>query len=148
MEMLGWLSNDFSSAVGSYRKIRKVYDQKPSIQEPEEPIVLPEVTGDIRFEHVSFHKEDQHEILHDIHFHVEAGKTIGIMGATGSGKTSLIQLLCRLYDATGGTIYLDNGISANSACASCAAVFPPSCRTSFCSRIQFRKTLCSVRKET
>ena len=108
MEMLGWLSNDFSSAVGSYRKIRKVYDQKPSIQEPEEPIVLPEVTGDIRFEHVSFHKEDQHEILHDIHFHVEAGKTIGIMGATGSGKTSLIQLLCRLYDATGGTIYLDN----------------------------------------
>ena len=58
MEMLGWLSNDFSSAVGSYRKIRKVYDQKPSIQEPEEPIVLPEV--------------------------------------------------CRLYDATGGTIYLDN----------------------------------------
>ena len=93
MEMLGWLSNDFSSAVGSYRKIRKVYDQKPSIQEPEEPIVLPEVTGDIRFEHVSFHKEDQHEILHDIHFHVEAGKTIGIMGATGSGKTSLIQLL-------------------------------------------------------
>ena len=50
MEMLGWLSNDFSSAVGSYRKIRKVYDQKPSIQEPEEPIVLPEVTGDIRFE--------------------------------------------------------------------------------------------------
>lgn len=108
MEMLGWLSNDFSSAVGSYRKIRKVYDQKPSIREPEEPIVLPEVTGDIRFEHVSFHKEDQHEILHDIHFHVEAGKTIGIMGATGSGKTSLIQLLCRLYDATGGTIYLDN----------------------------------------
>ena len=108
MEMLGWLSNDFSSAVGSYRKIRKVYDQKPSIQEPEEPIVLPEVTGDIRFEHVSFHKEDRHEILHDIHFHVEAGKTIGIMGATGSGKTSLIQLLCRLYDATGGTIYLDN----------------------------------------
>ena len=69
MEMLGWLSNDFSSAVGSYRKIRKVYDQKPSIQEPEEPIVLPEVTGDIRFEHVSFHKEDQHEILHDIHFY-------------------------------------------------------------------------------
>ena len=66
------------------------------------------MTGDIRFEHVSFHKEDQHEILHDIHFHVEAGKTIGIMGATGSGKTSLIQLLCRLYDATGGTIYLDN----------------------------------------
>ena len=52
MEMLGWLSNDFSSAVGSYRKIRKVYDQKPSIQEPKEPIVLPEVTGDIRFEHI------------------------------------------------------------------------------------------------
>ena len=63
--------------------------------------------GDIRFEHVSFHKEDMHDILHDISFHVKPGKTIGIMGATGSGKTSVIQLLQRLYDATDGAIYLD-----------------------------------------
>ena len=107
MEMLGWLSNDFSSAVGSYRKIKKIYAVKPVIAQPEHPVVLDRVQGDIRFEHVSFHKADLHEILSDISFHVNPGGTIGIMGATGSGKTSIIQLLQRLYDATGGTIYLD-----------------------------------------
>lgn len=107
MEMLGWLSNDFSSGVGSYRKIKRIYDVKPVVTEKENPVVLDQVAGDIRFDHVSFHKADMHEILHDISFHVEAGKTIGIMGATGSGKTSIIQLLDRLYDATGGNIYLD-----------------------------------------
>lgn len=108
MEMLGWLSNDFSSGVGSYRKIRRIYDVKPVVTEKENPVVLDQVAGDIRFDHVSFHKADMHEILHDISFHVEAGKTVGIMGATGSGKTSIIQLLDRLYDATDGNIYLDN----------------------------------------
>lgn len=107
MEMLGWLSNDFSSAVGSYRKIKKIYAVKPVIAQPEHPVVLDRVQGDIRFEHVSFHKADLHEILSDISFHVKPGGTIGIMGATGSGKTSIIQLLQRLYDATGGAIYLD-----------------------------------------
>ena len=107
MEMLGWLSNDFSSGVGSYRKIRKIYQAKPSVTEPEQPVTLPEVRGKIEFDNVSFHKEDGHEILHDISFTVEPGKTLGIMGATGSGKTSIIQLLERLYDATGGTIRLD-----------------------------------------
>lgn len=107
MEMLGWLSNDFSSAIGSYRKVKRIYDVKPSITQPKTPSELPSVQGDIRFEHVSFHKEDMHDILHDISFHVQPGKTIGIMGATGSGKTSIIQLLQRLYDATDGAIYLD-----------------------------------------
>ena len=107
MEMLGWLSNDFSSGVGSYRKIRKIYQARPSVTEPEKPVVLPSVQGKIEFDNVSFHKADGHEILHDISFTVEPGKTLGIMGATGSGKTSIIQLLERLYDATGGTIRLD-----------------------------------------
>ena len=107
MEMLGWLSNDFSSAIGSYRKVKRIYDVKPSITHLTILAELPAVQGDIRFEHVSFHKEDMHDILHDISFHVKPGKTIGIMGATGSGKTSVIQLLQRLYDATDGAIYLD-----------------------------------------
>ncbi len=108
MEMLGWLTNSFSSALASNRRIRKVYAQKPTITEPEHPVILPEVKGKIEFSHVSFHKADMHEILHDISFTVEPGKTIGIMGATGAGKSSLIYLLQRLYDATGGTILLDD----------------------------------------
>ena len=108
MEMLGWLSNDFSSAVGSYRKIRKIYDVKPTITEPEVPKTLPGIQGKVEFKNVCFHKEDGHEILHDISFCVKPGGTIGIMGATGAGKTSIIQLLQRLYDATDGSICVDD----------------------------------------
>ena len=108
MEMLGWLSNSFSSAVASNRKLRKLYSETASIQEIEEPIVLDAVKGKITFENVSFRKEDQVDILKNISFCVEPGKTIGIMGATGAGKTSIIQLLLRMYDATDGNIYLDD----------------------------------------
>lgn len=108
MEMLGWLSNDLSAGIASNKKIQKIYNEVPAITEPANPVILDTVKGKIEFSHVSFHKEDMHEILHDISFVVEPGKTIGIMGATGAGKTSVIQLLQRLYDATDGKILLDN----------------------------------------
>ena len=108
MEMLGWLTNSFSSAIASNRRIKKVYAQEPTITEPDRPVVLPFVKGKIEFVNVSFHKADRHEILRNISFTVEPGKTIGIMGATGAGKSSLIYLLQRLYDATDGKILLDD----------------------------------------
>ena len=107
MEMLGWLTNSLSSAVASNRRIKKLYQEKPAILEAEKPQKLPRVQGKVTFSHVSFHKADQHEILHDISFTVEPGKTVGIMGATGAGKSSLIYLLQRLCDATEGSISLD-----------------------------------------
>lgn len=108
MEMLGWLTNSFSSAVASNRKIKKIYEEKPTVNEVTDPVKIEKVQGKVCFDHVSFHKADQHEILHDISFTVEAGKTLGIMGTTGAGKTSIIQLLQRMYDATDGAIYLDD----------------------------------------
>ena len=107
MEMLGWLTNSLSYAVASNRRIQKLYGEKPAVKDPETPVVLPSVKGQITFEHVSFRKADQHEILHDISFTVKPGKTVGIMGTTGAGKSSLIYLLQRLYDVTDGAIYLD-----------------------------------------
>ena len=108
MEMLGWLTNLFSSAVASNKKIKKIYEEKPTVTEATNPVKLEKVHGKICFDHVSIHKADQYEILHDISFTVEEGKTLGIMGATGAGKTSIIQLLQRMYDAAEGTIYLDD----------------------------------------
>ncbi len=108
MEMLGWLTNSFSSALASNRKVKKIYEEKPTITNPENPIILSDTKGKVEFSHVSFHKADNYEILHDISFTVEPGKTIGIMGATGAGKSSLIYLLQRLYDATDGAVYLDD----------------------------------------
>jgi len=107
MEMLGWLTNSLSYAGASNRRIQKLYGEKPAVKDPETPVVLSSVKGQITFEHVSFHKADQHEILHDISFTVKPGKTVGIMGTTGAGKSSLIYLLQRLYDVTDGAIYLD-----------------------------------------
>ena len=108
MEMLGWLSNSFSAAVASNKKLKKIYSEVSSIQEVETPVVLEKVKGRINFENVSFAKEDKVNILENISFTLEAGNTLGIMGATGAGKTSIIQLLLRLYDATEGTIRLDD----------------------------------------
>lgn len=108
MEMLGWLTNSFSSAVASNRKIKKIYRETSSIREAENPILLEKIEGKICFDHVSFHKADQYEILHDISFALEPGRTLGIMGATGAGKTSIIQLLQRMYDVTDGAIYIDD----------------------------------------
>jgi len=106
MEMLGWLSNDMAAAFASYKRIQKIFAEKPEIIEPENPVVLDEVKGTIEFDHVSFSMNGK-QILSDINFQLEAGKTIGIMGATGTGKSSIINLLQRFYDVTEGEIRLD-----------------------------------------
>lgn len=106
MEMLGWLSNDLAAAVASYKRINKILAEKPTIVEADNPVVLEDVKGSVQFKNVSFSLGDK-EILSDISFNLEAGKTIGIMGATGTGKSSIINLLQRFYDVAGGEILLD-----------------------------------------
>lgn len=106
MEMMGWLTNDVSSAAASYKKIRKIYDEKAEIIDGETPVEPEKINGDIRFDHVSFSMGEK-EILKDISFCVSAGKTLGIMGATGAGKSSIINLLQRFYDVTDGAVMVD-----------------------------------------
>ena len=106
MEMMGWLTNGLSSGFASYKKIKKIYDVKPEIYNKEEARVLEKVEGNISFENVSFSIEGK-TILDDINFNVPAGKTLGIMGATGSGKTSIINLLQRFFDVSEGSIKVD-----------------------------------------
>ena len=107
MEMLGWLTNSLSSATASNKKLKKIYAETTSIKDCEEPVLLDTVQGKVTFEKVCFVR-DNTTILQDISFTVAPGATLGIMGATGSGKTSIIQLLQRLYDCSDGTIRLDD----------------------------------------
>ncbi len=117
MEMLGWLTNGFSSAKASVKRLNKIYAEMPDIKENSELAKNTEgadidlanamfsqfdISGDISFEHVTYK-----EILDDVSFEIKAGQTLGIMGATGSGKTTLINLLKRMYDVTDGSIKLD-----------------------------------------
>ncbi len=106
LEMFGWLSNLFASALASSNRVSKIFEEKPLVTDPQEPIALDTVKGNITFNHVSF-SLDEKNILEDINFELSAGKTIGIMGATGTGKTSIINLLQRFYDVTDGEIQLD-----------------------------------------
>lgn len=106
MEMLGWLLNDLASGVASNRKIQKICAQTSAIEEPEQPISLehPEQAA-LEFDRVTWKAEGK-TVLRDVSFTLQPGKTLGIMGATGAGKTSLIQLLMRFYDPAGGSIRL------------------------------------------
>lgn len=106
MEMMGWLTNDVSSAAASYKKIRKIYEEEPEILDGETPKKPEKINGDIRFDQVSFSIGEK-EILKDVSFCVSAGKTLGIMGATGAGKSSIINLLQRFYDVTDGAVLVD-----------------------------------------
>ncbi len=106
MENLGWVSNEMSAGIAAFRKLDKIYKQVSNIKEKEDAIELPEVKGKIEFNNVSFRKDDK-TILEDISFEIEPGKSLGIMGATGSGKTSIINLLVRFFDVSSGKIRVD-----------------------------------------
>ena len=108
MEMLGWLTNSASSAIASNRKIQKIYQEKPAVTEKARPVTKEQIAGKIEFSNVSFHKADGYEILKEVNFTVMPGKTVGIMGATGAGKSSIVYLLQRLYDVTGGSVKVDD----------------------------------------
>lgn len=106
MEIVGWLSNDIASAFASWRKIQKVAAETPKIEQSPDAQRADAICGEIRFEHVSF-ALDGHQILNDINLTVKPGQTLGIMGMTGAGKTTVVNLIQRFYDVTDGRILLD-----------------------------------------
>lgn len=106
MECVGWLSNDIASAVASWKKMKKISSDEAKITESKQAEALPWVNGEICFDHVGF-ELDGHEILRDIDFRLRPGQTLGIMGMTGSGKTTIVNLMQRFYDVSEGRILLD-----------------------------------------
>ncbi len=103
--MLSMIFVMLSMSLASGRRIAQVLNEKPDMANPGEP--LSEVTdGSIRFEHVDFsYKKDSKEpTLKDIDFSIASGETIGVIGGTGCGKSSLVNLISRLYDVTGGKV--------------------------------------------
>ena len=106
MEMVGWLSNDFAAAIASNGKIQKIFREKPEIASPEGAEPMERMRGEICFDHVDFAINGR-EILKDVSFTVPAGSTLGIMGMTGAGKSSVVNLIQRFYDAASGQVLID-----------------------------------------
>ena len=107
MEIIGWLSNDIASAAASWKKIQKIMGEKPVIKNQESALVPKEIQGRLTFDNVSL-KLDGQQILENVSFDLQPGKTLGIMGMTGAGKSMLVSLAQRFYDPTEGHILLDN----------------------------------------
>ncbi|MEQ9520607.1 MAG: ABC transporter ATP-binding protein [Parvibaculum sp.] len=96
-------------AMASCERIFQALDWKEALIEPENPQPLPTpLRGEVRFDHLDFQYRPGHPILRDVSFTIPAGRRIAIVGPTGSGKTTLIRLLCRFYDVVPGSIYIDD----------------------------------------
>lgn len=106
IENMGWLLNFMSAAIASSKKVRIVFDAIPQIAQKDNAITRDTVNGDLKFENVSF-SIDGKEILKDVSFELKSGKTLGIMGATGTGKSMMVNLIERFYDVDAGAITID-----------------------------------------
>ncbi len=107
MRNLGGIMNEFQRFSAASKKVMEIYYSEPTIVDAKEPVAVQEhLRGKIEFRNVSFSYEHR-PVLHNINFTAEPGQTIAIMGETGCGKTSLIQLIPRFYDPTQGQVLVD-----------------------------------------
>ncbi|MCI8402023.1 MAG: ABC transporter ATP-binding protein [Lachnospiraceae bacterium] len=95
------------SAIASAEKIFTLLDEKPLIRDREEPVILPQIRGRIEFKHVWFAYNGEDYILKDVSFVIEPGQKVAFVGATGAGKSSILNLIGRYYDIQKGEILID-----------------------------------------
>lgn len=100
--------NIMQTAMASSERIFRLLDRNPVIMDPEKPILLPDCKGEIEFKNVSFAYVNEEYVLNDISFKINRGEKVAFVGATGAGKTSIMNLLCRFYDVQKGEVLLDN----------------------------------------
>jgi ATP-binding cassette subfamily B multidrug efflux pump len=100
--------DSFQSTMAGGERIFALLDTPAEVQDAPDAIALPPIRGEVRFENLSFHySDDPTPVLVDINLKVEPGETVALVGRTGAGKTTLVKLLCRFYDPTGGAVYVD-----------------------------------------
>ena len=104
------LAEQFStlqSSLASAEKIFTILQEEPLVKEAEEPVLLPRIKGRIEFSHVWFAYDNENYVLRDVSFVIEPGQRVAFVGATGAGKSSILNLIGRYYDIQKGNIYID-----------------------------------------
>ena len=99
--------NQMITNIAGAERIFEIFDTKPEIFDDENALELEDVKGEIDFENVSFHYDDDPDVLHEVSFHVNAGETIALVGPTGAGKTTVVSLISRFYDVQSGRVLVD-----------------------------------------
>lgn len=106
LRFCGWWINDIQNFFASLEKIYNTYIEEPNVKTPVSGVVRKQIKGAVEFKDVSYSADDE-DIIHDISFKVEPGQTVGIIGTTGAGKSTIMNLLCRFYDTTAGEVLVD-----------------------------------------
>lgn len=109
-EPLNNISNFYNSilvAMASTERIFEVLDTKPEIQDSPNAIEMPEIVGRVEFDNVTFSYDDKKMVLEDVSFDIEPGETVALVGPTGAGKSTIVNLISRFYDVTEGEVRID-----------------------------------------
>jgi ABC-type multidrug transport system fused ATPase/permease subunit len=107
MRAIAMLYNQLQSAMAGAERIFAVLGEQPAVQDAPGAPPLPAIRGEVRFEQVDFAYQPEKPVLIDVSMDAQAGQTIALVGPTGAGKTTIINLLSRFYDVTDGAIYVD-----------------------------------------
>ncbi|MEN4477541.1 ABC transporter ATP-binding protein [Mycolicibacterium cosmeticum] len=107
MQEISQFFNTFQSASAALEKISGVLATEPGIRDPQHPVALPAVRGEVVFRDVRFEYVPGRPVLPDLSLHVPAGQTVALVGTTGAGKTTIAKLIARFYDPVAGTVSLD-----------------------------------------
>ncbi|MDV3134177.1 ABC transporter ATP-binding protein [Mycobacterium sp. 29Ha] len=107
MQEISQFFNTFQSASSALEKLAGVLAERPSISDPQQPVELDTVRGDIAFNDVQFSYVEGRPVLPDLNLEVPAGQTVALVGTTGAGKTTIAKLIARFYDPSSGSVTLD-----------------------------------------
>ena len=106
LRQIGWRINDIQRFTTSVEKIYATYSEEPDVKRPVSGIGKKRLNGDVEFRNVSYSADDE-DIIQNVSFHIKSCQTVGILGSTGSGKSTIMNLLCRFYDVTDGEVLVD-----------------------------------------
>lgn len=99
--------NQLVTNIAGAERIFEILDTKPDLTDGETACEMPEITGAVSFRHATFSYEKEKEVLKDVSFEIEPGQTVALIGPTGAGKSTIVNLICRFYDIQHGQVCID-----------------------------------------